>query len=487
MRSDRVSRGSKLAALAAATFVGTFGCADGPVKDGQNPQDFTSQQQALQSTVDTSRSLVVTEQPILQRFSFQRVLDQLVAQSGVPGLTSLALFQQWWDTQNPTSEAVGGGISCTGALNTYPYVCRPRSAGQEGAEATSNPFANPDTNQGAYIPIGLFNRFDLAPANGGNCGEHRIVYARRSGTSDIRNRNLIIFEATMPNPHPAQGLKGCDKIVKFWAGLSKLDDLDKRADELETFYFKGLAGLPPVVNLAHYGDNATGVGQIRTNQLMLPVPAPLVWNLREFKLIRTCAAGSCSAMNVVPVTVKTNPFGGLFNPSSADAQKTAFDTHLVTQVPTLAATTLAGIDLKIPDVFNGGQSLSSGAAENNYLTQFAGPSTLRTNVTAAIPAGSTLTADDIVSRARALSCAGCHRLNSNVDIGGGLTWPASQGFTHISEQSPVVGADGVLRFQLSAALTDAFLPVRKQVLEDFLNDKPPNAQGDDPIGGRRVH
>jgi hypothetical protein len=185
--------------------------------------------------------------------------------------------------------------------------------------------------------------------------------------------------------------------------------------------------------------------------------------------------------------VKTNPFGGLFNPSSADAQKTAFDTHLVTQVPTLAATTLAGIDLKIPDVFNGGQSLSSGAAENNYLTQFAGPSTLRTNVTAAIPAGSTLTADDIVSRARALSCAGCHRLNSNVDIGGGLTWPASQGFTHISEQSPVVGADGVLRFQLSAALTDAFLPVRKQVLEDFLNDKPPNAQGDDPIGGRRVH
>jgi hypothetical protein len=68
----------------------------------------------------------------------------------------------------------------------------------------------PETNPGAYVPIGLFNRFDLAPASGSNCGEHRIVYARRSGMDLTQNhRNLLIFEATQ-----RQGLKGCHKIAK---------------------------------------------------------------------------------------------------------------------------------------------------------------------------------------------------------------------------------------------------------------------------------
>jgi len=49
---------------------------------------------AQHSDVDPRRSLAVTDQAILERFPLQRVLDQLVAQSGVPGLTSLALFHQ---------------------------------------------------------------------------------------------------------------------------------------------------------------------------------------------------------------------------------------------------------------------------------------------------------------------------------------------------------------------------------------------------------
>jgi hypothetical protein len=460
---------------------------------------------AKPSDVDIFRSLVVTEQPILARFSFQRVMDQLVAQSGVPGLTPLALFHQWWDTQNPAAEGVGSGIHCDSdvafgggpGINAYPYLCRPASAAHEGGEASSNPFINPGTNPGEYIPIGLFNRFDLAPVNGANCGEHRIVYARRSGITDARNRNLIIFEATMPNPHLDQGLKGCDKIVRFWADLSRTSDLGKRADDLEHFYFDGIAGLPPVVEISHYGDNATGVGQIRTNQFMQPAPTnPLVWNLREFKLIRTCAGASCSAMNVVPVTDKTNPFGPLFSAAGTHPQRPAFQTSFVTQVGPLAASALAGIDMKTPDVFNGPQSLASGSAENNYLAQFAGPSALRTDVQTALTGlGSGLSPDDIVKRARALSCAGCHRLSGNNpvpadnEIGGGLTWPASLGFTHVSEQVTTVGSDGVTRFALSPALLDAFLPVRKTVLDDFIDDKPPNANKgpDDPIGGRRVH
>jgi hypothetical protein len=116
-------------------------------------------------------------------------MDQLVEQSGVKGLTSLDLFHQWWDTQNP-HPGLGLGPHCTDQvdgsgnpiLNGFPYACRPGPA--EGGQITSNPFEDPDTNADAYIPIGLFNRFDLAPSAGTHCGEYRIVYAKRSGITE---------------------------------------------------------------------------------------------------------------------------------------------------------------------------------------------------------------------------------------------------------------------------------------------------------------
>ena len=85
-------------------------------------------------SVDPRRSLVVTEQTILARFPFERVLEQLVMQSGVPQLTSLELFQQWWDTQN-SGPGLGLGPHCddtvdavTPVINGFPYTCRPAPA-----------------------------------------------------------------------------------------------------------------------------------------------------------------------------------------------------------------------------------------------------------------------------------------------------------------------------------------------------------------------
>lgn len=470
------------------------------------PDELETKAHGLRSDLDPMRSLVVTEKVILERFSFERVMNQLVADSGVPGLTALDLFHQWFDTQNPAAEAIGPGIHCddvsdgagNGLINDYPYLCRPRSLGQEGLEATTDPFSNPESSDDAYIPVALFNRFDLAPANGANCGEHRIVYARRSGLDPLkrRSRNYLIFEATMPNLKPGQGLKGCQKVVRFWADLSSMDNLEARASELERFYFRGIANLPPVVSVAHLGDNPDGVGQVRTNQFMQPAPAN-IWNLREFKLRRTCSEGSCSAMSFVPVTVKGNPFGPLFSASSTHPQKAAFDAHFLTQVESLAAGSLAEISMSIPDQFNTAQSLASASTENNYLTQFAGPSPLRDGIQAVLTSlGSTLTPDHIVKRARAMSCAGCHRLSQasaslpgNEDLGGGLSWPSAIGFAHASEQGgTVVGYDGIERFPISSALTEAFLPVRQQVMIDYLENKPFNTRRpEDPIGGRRVH
>jgi hypothetical protein len=442
-------------------------------------------------SVDPRRSLVVTEQTILARFPFERVLEQLVTQSGVPWLTSLDLFHQWWDTQN-SGPGLGLGPHCddtvdavTPVINGFPYTCRPAPA--EGVQATTNPFADPDNNPDAYLPVGLFNRFDLAPSDGSHCGEYCIVYAKRSGIANPLARNLVIFEAALPNPHPQQGLKRCKKIGAFWAHLTQLDDINQRADELEGFYFNGISGVAPVAHVDHYGGNVNGFGQVRTNQF-LNAPS-FAWSLREFKLVRACSGGSCTAMQFVPVTDKSNPFGPLFQPTATHPKAGDFQTFFPGQVKALAAATLSDIDFKVPNNFNTAQSQASGSTENNYVTQFGtDPSTLRTAIQDQLTAiGSSLTPDHVIRRTQALACAGCHQLNNSMDIGGGLIWPPSLGFTHVSERK-TEKVDGQVRFLISDALVNAFLPHRKTIMEDYLNDKLKKPKKPkDPIGGKRVH
>jgi hypothetical protein len=435
-----------------------------------------STSQALDSSVDIRRSLVVTETAILERFSLERVMDQLVQQSGVPGLTSTKLFQQWWDVFNP-KPGLGRGEHCDDSvdptlgpvLNGFPFTCRP--APSEGAQAACDPFG-PTETACTYIPIGLFNRFDLAPENGAYCGEYRIVYAKKTGIATSDDRNLVIFEAAMPNPLPLLGLAGCLPVAHFWESLTDIDDVEDRADALEDFYFGGLLSLPPfppVVHRSHFGDNAAGRGQIRTNQFSIP-STPRIWSLREFKLKRTCGLLGCSAMRFKPVTVKGNPYGPLFDPLLPHAQASAFQSFFPSQVATLKGSTLADINASIPDGYNTGQSQANGL-ENNYVTQLGvGVSSLRTALQGALLGqGSALSADNIVARVQAVSCAGCHRLSNNADLGGGITWPPSLGFTHVTERETEI-VDGQERYLLSAALLDDFLPHRKQVFDDYLND-----------------
>jgi hypothetical protein len=466
-------------------------------------------QGAKQVTIDPRRSLVVTEKAILSRFPFARVMDQLVDQSGVADLTPLDLFHQWWDTQNP-HPSLGLGPHCTDQvdgggnpiLNGFPYTCRPQPA--EGGQITSDPFEDPDTNPDAYIPIGLFNRFDLAPSGGAHCGEYRIVYAKRSGIDNGRERNLLIFEAILPNPQPDQGLAGCKKIVDFWAKLSKEDDVEKRANELETLYFKGLGNVEPVVHVRHYGDNSLKAGQVRTNQFMQPETA--VWSLREFKLIRTCNRTGCTAMQFIPVTNKVNPFGPLHipDPSLVHPKAAGYQEYFVTQLQInkdevnesrkgLAAEDPSDIRFDVPDPYNTGQSQASGSQENNYLLHFTSlmpptPTPFRSAIQAELDdLDSKLTPDEIVLRAETQSCAGCHQLLNNVAIGGGFTWPPSLGFTHVTERAVEV-VDNQERFRISPALLDVFLPQRQQIMEEYLNNKLKKPQNPkDTLSRRKTH
>jgi hypothetical protein len=63
-------------------------------------------------------------------------------------------------------------------------------------------------------------------------------------------------------------------------------------------------------------------------------------------------------------------------------------------------------------------------------------------------------------------------LSNGKDLGGGLTWPSSMGFVHVTEAQRETAPDGTVRFQISPALTNVFLPRRKAVLEAFLNGVP---------------
>jgi hypothetical protein len=405
-------------------------------------------------TVDPRMSLIVTDNAIVSNFPLQQVMNQLVAQSGVAGLTPLALFQNWW--------ATAALPNCAPAFNGFPYQC-PRA---EGNQSAVNPFINPGVNPDEYVPLALVNRFDLAPLNGSDCGEYRIVYGKRSGITNPGNRNLVIFEAVLPNPTPALGLDGCKPVAKFWADLTNTPNVATRTNLLRDFYFLGLPGFMPVIHIDNYGNRAgpPATGQVRTNQFMQPP-----WTLREFKVRLSLCSGVPCALNFRPVTVQTNPGGTLFNPASAHPQAPNFqNVAFPPEVPSLAINDINLFNMAVANNFNSGQSNSQGP-ENDYLFQFGiNPSPFRANIQTELNLiGSPLTPRDVVARALALSCAGCHQFSNNVNLGGGLIWPPSLGFVHVAEQTDP-GPFGP-RFRISPALVNVFLPHRKAVIETYLN------------------
>lgn len=465
MMSRSTHRGGALLSL--LFVIGACGAEDEPLDSVEQ-----SVRDDVASFFDVRRSLAVTDVDILARFSFERVMDQLARDSRVRGLRGIDLFRQWWDTQNPGSGEPDPhcndevGVNGDTLLNSFPYDCRPPPS--EGAQADCQSFDDPAC---AYLPIGLFNRFDMAPDDGAHCGEHRIIYAKQTGLADPFDRNLVIFEAVVPNPRPQHGLAGCRRLVEEWAALSWISNSQQRAARLERLYFKGAPSYGPIIRFENFGDNERGLGQIRTNQFMVE-SRPFIWTLREFQLMRECVGRSCRA-EFRPVTAKNNPIGLLFG-DPADPRAGAFQAQLVADnVASLAATSLTDISMATPDTFNSGQSHSSGSAELDYQAPFASQ---RYGVRLAVyrelgSLGSGVTPEQLVERARTQTCAGCHELSNNQELGDGLFWPPSLGFVHVSELEPEQ-VDGALRYRISPLLKSTFLPLRARVMFDFLKQRP---------------
>lgn len=94
---------------------------------------------------------------------------------------------------------------------------------------------------------------------------------------------------------------------------------------------------------------------------------------------------------------------------------------------------------------------------------------------------SLLTPEQVIVRAQALSCGGCHKFNiTDTDVGlPNRPWPPSLQFTHVDEDRSETGPDGA-RFPISPALKDVFLPHRASVLEEYLQKTAPLCRALEP-------
>lgn len=463
--------------------------------------------------IDMHRSLFVHDDATLSagNFSLRRTLQKLADDviASAPGTTPETIFKQFWDTQNDTAnQETVGNPHCSdnnGKINGIPLNRCPRP---EGIEASGTPADIVSRIDNDYRPIALVNRIDLADQGWKNCGEHRIVYGKNAGI-----KNLIIFEAVLPNPKPGCR-SGCRDVIEFWVDLSSDSAPASRAAKLENFFYNGLPGFRPVVHTSHYASGvssvygASGSGQIRTNQFLFrPGMPPTVWTLKEFKTLLSCAGGVCD-YDFFPVSVKGNPYGVLWNRDIATGAATPampLENTYATPIPGIAAlatnfqgdviaqvtaTLLANPDINSityqvdPDK-NSAESQSQNPTFDHYPNQFAGAAdaTFRTNLDT-VAAGFGLTGAQVVNRAMAVSCAGCHLpsgfgLTNPNAIGPGMSWPGALSFVHVDTPltslagqpgfDPTQFGGNTQGFNISQALLTTFLPARRNVLTNLAN------------------
>jgi len=427
------------------------GCSAGGTDAGETAGYQAKSQALTEAEVLLHRSLAVTEVEITERFELEAVLAQLLTQADASGQTPSSLFEDWVGIQSDCDD-----------VNGFPMVCSTNEAGD------SEPFP-PSSFQ--YHAVGLFNRFDLAPADGADCGEYRIVFARQH--SDFGQEKTLIFESRLPNPSPELGLAGCRPIAEFWAELSDVTSLQERGDLLHDFYFQGISGFPPAIHVDHFRREA-GSGQIRTNSFL----SITEWNLREFGLDVSCGA-NCE-LSFVANPTDENPFIELSVDGSSDPRSQAFQDWFIAELAPgegLLTDDLNTMTFPVPEEFNGGQSrLPESRAFPLVvpnLSDNAGPDFI-TRLEAELDSlGSPLSAKQVLDRANSMTCNGCHSSSVGDDLGFESNFADIDRFRHVKLTLDTTDAPDGPRHLMSDALKTEFLPFRRQNLVDFLNETAP--------------
>ncbi len=389
---------------------------------------------------DSMLKVVNREPEVLDRFSFERVVQTIIDTSNNNvSVTPTSFYQvHWW---------AFWATHCNDPLpnSSFPQSC---SEAERGL-GDNDPFAetggiNPDS----YEPVALFNRFDLAPADGSHCGEQRIVFGKVSGQTDPLDRNMLIFEAQLPNPLPAQGLAGCRAIAEQW-DMARAASPTGRADLLEELFFDGLdvahgVRLPPALHADHFRP---GAGQVRSNMLQ----GEPTWTLREFQLT------DCDELPHICVEyLRQRVLPSAPAPELFAGNDIGFMMALLDWIPALASDPFTPLD--IPEQYRAPSNPIVATQDFNQVASTTMRSVIDSYLaTEQIP----LTSTDVLNRATHQTCAGCHQLQSGADLGDGVTAPFSLGFLHVNEH-------GVL----SHGLMSRFLPEREQMMDDYLASLP---------------
>jgi hypothetical protein len=456
----RTQTGLRLTAAAFATLCGCIDHADSPV--GLDPGDdlLATEKRATCPTID-NRSLVENDPTIVteERFSLQRVFERIASTtpSGYAVPSACDMFDQLFYDYGM---GAGEGADPNG------YGLKYRTA--EMALATTDPFTG-DPEGLHFAPAALVDRYDMANAKAGTCGESRIVYWKDRGP--VAGKAGIIIELFTSPVYDANGKASCAPVAQFWASLSTESDPAVRAAKLESYYFDGLPGMAfAPVSARGAGWDGAG-GQVRSNNFVDSVQ----WNLREAKYRGRCdAAGVCSA-GFTLVDTKNSPSEKLF--AGTHANSAAFEHWFISKsVPKLAKATKA-VDLSLGNdpSFNAYESISQPQDDDptSVVYKTAASASLRDKIAAKLVEERTsLTVDNILDRATSATCAGCHRVSKNVDLGGGLVFPSPSGFVHIGELG-----------QLSPALVDEFLPKRRQILQDAVCGRGATPLDGETLGG----
>ena len=327
--------------------------------------------------------------------------------------------------------------------------------------------------ENGMLPTAVFNRFDLAAADGRHCGEYRVIYHNNTGGRPF----FLIFEAQYPNPQSEHGIAGCYAVADFWQSVGQMSRQEALV-ALEAFFYQGLEHegvvLPAVINFAHY-PHATS--QVRSNAFV-----DFPWQLREFKT----AIDTDGKPIFVADTVKDNPFTHLFaEQSSTDTEalntlRDHFNEDISLLIDNLlsperrvdnpdASSIINGFHLGNSDQYNEFQSDSSGSDNTAAINNAALDAMIQGKLDAEGLAF--YTPAMIRNRAEAMSCGGCHQNSTFAEVAPNVRWSNSGFFVHVSTR-------GVL----SPALTEQFLPARKRVLEHYLQntDKPVSAEHCEP-------
>lgn len=417
------------------------------------------------TSLNPHRSFVVTSRAVLAGFSFQRVMQAIVDRSGTSTAAS-ALVEQMFDTQNPKP-----GLRAPNAPHCDDFVANDgtplfnglprRCPTPESWLAAADPF------DGRFVPLAVVNRFDQTPADGSNCGQYRVIFARVS--PNPADRLHIIFEAVLPNPNPAAGIAACRPVAEFWAELSEIDSVPLRRAALEQFFFDGLDGFAPALDPDHL-SLASG-GGIRTMQNTAASAVGV--RFYQFRLAKYCGSGGCDLV-AEPDVLANMPFGRFFDATYDTPAARAFRDEFVARVAGLAIDDVNLYSIEVPrqflmaesDPVDGEFEFAYGVAFRRAQSTPAGQDFAGRIEAGLKRAGSGLTPDQLIMRAETQSCVGCHILFG--PVGDGVEFPRSiDTFQHVSENFVEQGPSGP-RFAISPAMQNVFVPHRMEILERFL-------------------